>query len=276
MASTARATFGSAEHDVAVFALMRNDTDFLSALRTAYAGMRYSRCSRIDEAAEMFLRAAPVDVLVAGLTDADGMSTIGTMRAFHIAHPRLVVVAFCSRSDSDSHLLLEAARSAHFLIRQGIDNVQQTMRDAISASRRATHPTLASMIESEMGGKYPCAEAFVACVLADTHLRRASAIARTLGVSRRTQSQQFRRAGLPSPGEFLTRLRLLRAIHMLCYDDGSVRAIAKRVGFTEPALRAAMRRRYTVPLARSRTPRALALALATLTSRTTSKKAETT
>jgi AraC-like DNA-binding protein len=253
----------------AVVCLLPRPAESYSALRATRARTRFAHCMRNADLIDTCARVSPVGVVVAALEDVDGIPTASTIRVAHVVHPDAIIVIFCSRSRSSSRLLLDVVRDgAHVLVQEGIDSLDEAIREALSMCAPTPPVSLLPLVAASLAETDECVDAFARYSIADTRATRVAGIARALQISKRTLSSQFRRAGLPSPAVFLMRLRLIRAMYILCYERRPLIASVEAAGFSSSsALRAALRRHYAVSPSKARNPAVLSAALAGLSER---------
>lgn len=107
---------------------------------------------------------------------------------------------------------------------------------------------LAEAEDSDVGWLLALADRQIAAAIASMHEQPAcnwtvQALAETVGMSRTTFAERFRRIMRTSPIEYLTRCRMLRAADRLAGTRDSISAIAESVGYeSESAFSAAFKR----------------------------------
>lgn len=147
--------------------------------------------------------------------DRDGTSTEELIRSMRHGYPRLPILGIAPVGHDTSSAVLTLARAGvHELVLRGIDDVGIALRAALaSAGRRAA----AGRIEEALAPHVPeMLRPVVRLALEhSTGPITVPALARSLGIHRRTLVNWFHTAALPAPREFLAWCRLLLAATLL-------------------------------------------------------------
>jgi AraC-like DNA-binding protein len=257
-----------------VVCLLPDEARLYVALRAASRLAITEGCRRIEEFRDACARLRPVGAVIVALKDVEGRTTMDAVRAVKAGQPTVVVIALCGAVRGEAPLLVDFIRDgADILVREGVDDLRVALDGALDERVSGGEQSLVPRVARQLGPAFAVSEQFVRSALLDRGLTRASTVARTIGVSRRTLSARFLRHGLPAPAMLLMRLRLLYAVHAIGEQRKPVGDAVTAANFgSPPALRAALRRHFSMSMAEAKRPSATDAILSMLTVVTTSAR----
>ena len=177
------------------------------------------------------LAARPFVLLVTGPRDVHGATTEGAIRAIRTGFPSLPVVGYVySRPGVSADVLALARAGVHELVMHGVDDVGVTLQSIFANALRRT---VVERVEAQLRERLPAQLLpFVRYCL--TQLDAAPtvpAIARALGVHRKTLVNWMRAAHVPPPRIMATWCRLLVAASLLEDPARSIEQVALSLDF---------------------------------------------
>jgi AraC-like DNA-binding protein len=200
----------------------------------------------VGEIATYLARAAtPPIALIVEPRDCDGRSTAGAVRQLIDAQPRLPVVGYCRAGFDHSRDIIELGMAgAHELLFHGIDDTGIALRSILTSAGQAC---AAAQVLRAIEGDVPAAllPLFEFCLAYPERATSVQAVARVLGVHRKTLVNHCGQASLPPPGTVIGWCRLLLVGHFLETPGRTVEEIALRVEFASATALRNMLRRYT-------------------------------
>ena len=186
-----------------------------------------------------------VDAVVLGVRDASGADAAATVREIADERPRIAMVAYCQAGvQYSSDIRALAAAGVHQFVFAGIDDHGVTFRAVLAAAQRHC---AAEFIARRITPLLPSAlhSVAVATLARPDIITSVPALARVLGVHRKTLFNRCARAGLMSPAELMTWLRLAMVAYLLDNTGCTVETIALELSFaSDTALRNTIKR-YT-------------------------------
>lgn len=186
-----------------------------------------------------------VSLVITELWDITGIATSGAVAQIRQRFPSLSVVAYCVlRPETSGELLSMARAGVNGFILRGVDDLGGKLRAALAA---AEEDSLELVLSRELGALSSAdLRSIVGVSLSQARCDRSvGAVAKTLGVSRRTLANRVAQAGWPPPRAIIGWCRLLLAARMLEDPKRSVESVGLSLQFGSGAALANMLRRYT-------------------------------
>jgi AraC-like DNA-binding protein len=191
------------------------------------------------------VRRGRVAVVILEPRDREGLPTDSLIAALRRDFPPIPVLAYCEATQGASADILAAARAgASGLLLRGHDDVGAALRSALAV---AGDNCAARHILQEVNAVLPPTVRLIVehCLLHGRERLTVSAVARSLGVHRKTLVNRLASANLPGPRTIIGWSRLLLVAHALEELGRPVERVALDFEFPSSAALCSMLKRYT-------------------------------
>jgi AraC-like DNA-binding protein len=212
-----------------VIATLLPNATHLQRLRTAIRDRhQVAACEDWNSLLEV-CESQPVRLAIIDLF-ADGRTNFERVRVLKQRLPRLTIIAYITFTEDRAHDLFDAGR-------QGMDGLviadqDDAPRALLALVEHAESRSLGSVVRNALDGVEPTVRDAVLLAVTRAHERLSpQGLARLLALPRRTVSQRLASAGFPPPQRLLTWGRLIVAAHLLEDKHRSADRIAVALDF---------------------------------------------
>ena len=187
-------------------------------------------------------------VPMAAIVEARDIAGVGggrVMQRLRALAPNMPIVAHCHTGvDHAADVRRMADAGAHEFMFAGVDDTGMALRAVLASAQRTC---AAQRVSTELLQLLPepLAEVAQCCVTHPVEGRTVGALARLMGIHRKTLLNRCTQCGGPSPGELVGWCRLMMAAHLLTTTGQTVEWVALELDYpSDTALRNTMKR-YT-------------------------------
>ncbi|MBC7897495.1 MAG: helix-turn-helix domain-containing protein [Cytophagaceae bacterium] len=184
------------------------------------------------------------DVVVLDMRDAQGESTLPTVRRIHEGFPSVPIVLYCAMPAVSREMLAFARAGVNDLVIRDMDDVKVTLRASLTSA--ADHCS-ASAIAAEVEPLVPPNVAPIVryCLENGRRALTVEDVASALHVHRKTLVDRLNAANLPPPSAIIAWCRLLVSARLLEDPGRSIEQVALLLDFPSGTSMRNMVKRYT-------------------------------
>jgi len=236
-------TAGTADRSriVALVVGRRERARLAGALASQY---QVAFAATLDEL-RLTLAVAESALLIAEPRDSIGAVSAPLLRELRAKQPDLPLIGYCGMTRDEPRDILDLAGSGvhELLLAHATDSpfaIQQTVRSAV---RLCAGAALVERVRGLVSREIQLVVDY--CLNYPKEARTVSAVARALGIHRKTLVNRCQRAGVPVPGAVIGWCRLLIAAQLVRSQVGSVETVAMLLEFPSATALRNMLKRYT-------------------------------
>lgn len=200
-------------------------------------------CERVSELTTL-LENGLASIAVVDLRDADGQSTLATVRYAREQFPSIPVVLYCPITPETSRDVLDFARAGvNDLILRGVDDLRLTLRSAMATAQ--DHCAAAFVVEELTPIIAPSILPIMRfCLERGRRSMTVENMAEALSVHRKTLVDRLAAAGFPTPSALIAWCRLMMAARLLEDPGRTIEQVALILDFPSGTSLRNMMKRY--------------------------------
>jgi AraC-like DNA-binding protein len=227
-----------------LLALVPAETDRAHLRDSVRRSIEFVFCSAVYEVLNALRSAAdPPAAVLLEPHDAAGRPSAGLARQIATQFPDVPVIGYCQAGAEHSHDILDLANAGvHELLFKSVDDGDAAIRAVLASAHQVRAGEIVYAAVERMIG--PRTRPMIRyCLSHPTAARTVAAVARALGVNRKTLANRCAADGMPAPGAVVSWSEVLLTAYYLESGHITVEAIAQQLDFpSATALRNLLKR----------------------------------